>query len=224
MSSTIKPIHIHGHASGPNPWKVAIILEELQIPYEWEMMDMGEIKKPPFEKINPNGRVPVIIDPNTNITLWESGAIIEYLVETYDKANTLTYTTFPEKYHLKQWLHFQMSGQGPYFGQAAWFNVLMPEKVPQAQKRYKDQLVRVFDVLNRALEGKEYLVGDKCTYADLAFVTWDAIVPWIFGDEYKELNIENNYPNFFAWNKRVTARPAVKKVLADRQAAMSAGH
>lgn len=78
-------------------------------------IDMAELHKPPFEKINVNGRVPAIEDPNTGITLWESGAIIEYLQETYDKNNTLNYTSTPEKYLVKQWLHFQVSRFLCYF-------------------------------------------------------------------------------------------------------------
>jgi glutathione S-transferase len=75
-------------------------------------MDFSELKKDPFESLNPNGRVPAIEDPNTGITLWESGAIIEYLLETYDKENKLSYTKSPEKFQQLCWLHFQMSGQG----------------------------------------------------------------------------------------------------------------
>jgi len=217
-----KPITLYAHASGPNPWKVAIVLEELQIPYELKVMDLGDLKKPPFEKINPNGRVPAIEDPNTGITLWESGAIIEYLVETYDTKHTLTFTSFPEKYYVKQYLHFQMSGQGPYFGQAAWFTKFHPERIESATNRYLDQVKRVLYVLNNVLAGKEYLVGDKCTIADLSFVTWDQMVPWIFTDV--ELNIEKDYPNYYAWNERVSKRPAVQKIFKDKQAAMAAGH
>jgi glutathione S-transferase len=110
--STIKPITLYSHASGPNPWKVAIILKELDLPYEEIFMDMADLKKPPYEKLNPNGRVPTIVDPNTDITLWETGAIIEYLIDTYDKEHKLSLDTFPEKYHQKQWLYFQASGQG----------------------------------------------------------------------------------------------------------------
>lgn len=116
-----KPIKLYSHPGGPNPWKVAIILNALNLPYETTFMDFGDLKKQPFESINPNGRVPAIEDPNTGLTLWESGAIIEYLLETYDKGNTLSYTTAKEKWESKCWLHFQMSGQGPYFGQMAWF-------------------------------------------------------------------------------------------------------
>ena len=80
--------------------------------YETKIMDFSELKKDPYEKLNPNGRVPAIEDPNTGINLWESGAIIEYLLETYDKENKLSYTKSPEKFQQSQWLHFQMSGQG----------------------------------------------------------------------------------------------------------------
>lgn len=77
------------------------------------MMEFPDLKKEPYEKINPNGRVPAIEDPNTGMTVWESGAIIEYLVDTYDKSNKLSYgDKTPEKYQCKSWLHFQMSGQG----------------------------------------------------------------------------------------------------------------
>lgn len=136
--TSVKPIHLYSHgmnftvcsplytswwfyqAQGPNPWKVVILLEELGLPFETTYKDMHTVKQPEYEKINPNGRVPAIEDLNTGITLWESAAIMEYLVDTYDKEKKFTYTTFPEKWHVKQWLAFQISGQGPYFGQAAW--------------------------------------------------------------------------------------------------------
>lgn len=184
-------------------------------------MDFADLKKPPFEKINPNGRVPAIEDPNTNITLWESGAIFEYLIDTYDKANQLTYATFPEKYLLKQWLYFQTSGQGPYFGQAMWFTTYHPEKLPSAIARYKEQTLRVVDVLNRALEGRSYLVGDKCTYADLAFLTWDAMIPRIFQEE-GDLQLDKKYPNYGRWIKLCMERKAVRKVFDQRKSVIMA--
>jgi glutathione S-transferase len=187
-------------------------------------MNLADVKKPPFEKINPNGRVPAIHDPNTGITLWESAAIIEYLVDMYDKEHKLTFTAIPEKYYVKQWIAFQISGQGPYFGQAAWFVRLHHEKLPSAIKRYQDQVVRVFYVLNLALEGKEWLVGDKCTVADLMFVTWDVGSPYIFGDEFEGLEIPKKYPAYWAWKQRLLERPAVKKVLAEKAAIMAKSH
>lgn len=98
---------------GPNPWKVVIILNELSLPYESEFPAAHE---EPYISINPNGRFPALEDPNTGITLWESGSIIEYVLDTYDKETTLRYTEWPEKYQQNNWKHFQMSGQGPYFG------------------------------------------------------------------------------------------------------------
>lgn len=82
---------------------------------------------------------------------------------------------------------------------------------------------RVFYVLNKALEGKQWLVGDKCTVADLSFVTWDLMVGFIFGDDAAGLELEKNYPNYFAWNKRLMDRPAVKKIVKEKNEAMAAG-
>jgi hypothetical protein len=84
-------------------WKVVLLLKELNIPYEHKLWDFPDLKKPEYEKLCPNGRTPTIEDPNTGITLWESGAILEYLIEEYDKENKFTYTSSPEKYQLKQW-------------------------------------------------------------------------------------------------------------------------
>lgn len=100
---------------------------------------MTTLKQEPFVKINPNGRVPAIEDPNTGITLWESGAIIEYLIETYDKDHKISSASSPEKFLEKQFLHFQVSGQGPYYGQWAWFKIFHKEQVPSALERYEEQ-------------------------------------------------------------------------------------
>jgi len=81
-------------------------------------MATSELKNPEFVAINPNGKVPAIVDPNTGVTLWESCAIIQYLLENYDNDSTISFKSVPEKYHINQWLFFQASGQGPYFGQA----------------------------------------------------------------------------------------------------------
>lgn len=109
--SDFKPILLYGDSNGrgPNPKKVQILLEELNIPYT--IIDTPDPKTAEYEKINPNGRLPSIIDPNTDITLWESGAIVEYLVDTYDKENKLTVDSLAEKWHLKQYSYFQASGQ-----------------------------------------------------------------------------------------------------------------
>ncbi|EEY18290.1 glutathione S-transferase II [Verticillium alfalfae VaMs.102] len=215
--SSLKPITLYGHA-GPNPWKVVMILEELGVPYETENVDFSAVKQEPYTLLNPNGRVPTVVDPNTNITLWESGAIIEYLIETYDKEERLSISSFPEKHHLRQFLHFQGTGQGPYFGQAVWFAKYHPEDLPSAKERYVEQTVRVLSVLDKLLEAKEYLVGDKCTYADIAFVNWNAAAENVILKPDWDEKVEKKYPNFVAWHRRVTERPIIKDVL-QRQAA-----
>lgn len=106
---------------------MAIILEELHVPYTMKLLETSELKSPNFEAINPNGKVPAIVDPNTQVTLWESGAIIQYLLENYDKDCSISFKSVPEKYQVDQWLFFQASGQGPYFGQAYCEILRVPE-------------------------------------------------------------------------------------------------
>ncbi|KAJ2988560.1 hypothetical protein NUW58_g3907 [Xylaria curta] len=126
MTSSLKPIKAYGKG-GPNPPKVIMILEELGLPYEIVSVQFADVKKPEYTAINPNGRLPAIHDPNTGLTLWESGAIVEYLVETYDKENKISFPKGSnESYLTKQWLYYQTTGQGPYFGQAVWFTRYHP--------------------------------------------------------------------------------------------------
>ncbi|PGH04497.1 glutathione S-transferase [Blastomyces parvus] len=214
---TIKPIIVWLTPSGPNVWKVVTVLHELEVPYVVNSFKFDDVKRPPFININPNGRVPAIQDPNTNLTLWESGAIIQYLEEVYDKDKKLTYDSFHERHLLNQWLYFQVSGQGPYYGQAGWFNVLHEEKIPSAIERYLNQIHRVLGVLNGVLEGKQWLVGDKCTYADLAFMPWNNRLDILFGvpDPLAP------YPNVKAWQHRMEARDSWKKAMEVREKYMN---
>lgn len=217
---SLKPITLYTHATGPNPWKVVMLFNELNLPYESKMLQFPDMKKQPYESVNPNGRVPAIEDPNTGITIWESGAILEYLVETYDKQHIISFQQGTQEYWAaKQWLHFQMSGQGPYFGQAVWFTRFHPEKLESARVRYVNEVRRVSDVLNRYLQGKEYLVGGKYSYVDAAFVPWYGIVPAITGDAF---DLEKDFPNLNAWLNRVKARPAIAKALKEKADAAAA--
>ncbi|KAM0421315.1 hypothetical protein ACHAPT_010845 [Fusarium lateritium] len=214
--ANLKPITIYVHIAGPNPFKVLIVLEELGIPYK--KIVVNNPKEEWYVDINPNGRLPAITDLNNDdFTIWESGAIIEYLVELYDKEGKLTVEDAKGKWLLKQYLHFQMSGQGPYFGQAVWFH-RSPEDIPVAKTRYLEQIVRVFEVLDNILKDKEYLVGDKLTYADLAFVSWDRTVltgPFFGNVLWEKYEVREKYPNFLAWHERVSSRPAVKKAFGE---------
>jgi glutathione S-transferase len=220
MSSDIKPIKVWGQG-GPNPPKIPMILEELGIPYQVIFVPLEDVKKPEYLAINPNGRLPAIQDPNTGITLWESGAIIEYLIERYDTDYRLSFAPgTPESYHAKQWLYFQVSGQGPYYGQAAWFKKFHPEQVPSALERYVNEVNRISGVLERYLAQQKlehggspgsdgpWLVGNKYSYADIAFIPWQLITGMML-DEYNE----DNFPHVKEWLSKMTSRETVKTVL-----------
>lgn len=203
----IKPIVLYGHHAGPNPKKVVMVLEELKVPYESKLLEFPEMKQATYEKINPNGRVPAIQDPNTGITLWESGAIIEYLVAKYDERREISFQPDTlEAFQAKQWLHFQASGQGPYFGQAVWFKIHHKEQLQTAIDRYINEIRRVSGVLDGVLEGRKFLVNDKFSYADIVFVPWFEIIPWATGDA---INLEKDFPNVHAWLNTLKSRPAV---------------
>ncbi|KIP10023.1 hypothetical protein PHLGIDRAFT_115839 [Phlebiopsis gigantea 11061_1 CR5-6] len=214
-----KQITLLTHARGPNGWKVAIVLAELGLTYESVYLDFqkGEHKAPGFTKYNPNGRIPAIIDHrNNDFVLWESDAIIQYLVDKYDTAHRIS-ATGDETYHQLQWLHFQASGQGPYFGQAVWFAYLHAEKIPSAIERYSNETKRVLSVLESVLSKQEWLVGGKLTVADLSFLPWNKSVSKVLFESY---DWAQDYPATAAWHNRLSNLPSVKKVYAE-QAALS---
>jgi glutathione S-transferase len=216
----MQPITLYSHPLGPNPWKVAIVLSILKIPYENIFVDFKDVKLPAITNLNPNGRLPIIVDPNHDITLWESGAIINYLIDNYDVSHKLSYHTFPERFLTQQWLFFQASGQGPYYGQLGWFR-RQSEQQPAAIKRYADEVLRVTSVLESALKDRNWLVGEKCTFADLSFVPWQDMVGLIMGDEVAATDLECDFPNVQAWMQRMKDIPEVKTVLLEKQRAMS---
>ncbi|GKZ69398.1 glutathione S-transferase, nitrogen catabolite repression regulator [Aspergillus niger] len=228
--TNLKPITVWLTPSGPNPWKVIVILEELNIPYKINAFGFEDVKKPPFISINPNGRVPAIQDPNTPnptnpnhpFTLWESGAIIQYLIDLYDPTHILSYPpSTPEKHLLNQYLQFQMSGQGPYYGQCGWFSVLSPQKLPVAITRYQAEVHRILSVLNTILEGRTWLVGEKCTYADLAFLPWNCQLEMLIPkDSEDEGGILDPYPWVKAWHERMEGRESWKRAMVLREKLM----
>jgi glutathione S-transferase len=222
MSPQIKPIKVWGQG-GPNPPKVAFILEELDLPYEIIATPLSDIKKPEYLAINPNGRLPSIHDPNTNLTLWESGAIVEYLIEVYDTKHQFSFAPgTPESYHAKQWLFFQVSGQGPYFGQLGWFLKFHAEQLPSAIERYVNEVNRVVGVLEGwlAKQKQEYgdsdgsdgpwLVGNKYSYADIAFIQWQRVIAMVTAKDQYNLD---NFPHVKEWLGKMTSREAIKIAL-----------
>jgi len=217
-----KQFTLYTHKGGPNGWKVAFVLTELGLTYESIYLDFNknEHKAPEFTKYNPNGRIPAVIDhKNNDFTIWESNAIITYLVEKYDTAHKISAATPEDKIHQLQWLFFQASGQGPYFGQAIWFKVYHEEKIPSAIERYQKETVRVWSVLESILSKQEWLVGGKCSVADIAFITWNLAALGMILTDYTVVDVEKDFPAFYAWHQKLLARPAISSVMALRAAA-----
>ncbi|KAI1275233.1 thioredoxin-like protein [Xylaria sp. FL0933] len=227
-NASLKPIIVWGHTIGPNPLKVRMVLEELGIPHEFKIVEFGEMKQEPFISINPNGRVPAIEDPNTGLTLWESGPIIEYLVDQYDKDHKISYDSFTEKYQIKQWIGFQISGQGPYYGQGVWFAFFHHEKLPSAVERYFKEAERVRSVLDLHLSRRAgekqgqrvankdvWLVGDKITVADLSWFIWEQIIGFASARAGYSIE-EGKYPHYEAWYKKIEERPSAQHAIQSR--------
>lgn len=207
---------------GPNPWKVTMLLHELGLGDSYELIYLnqakGQTKDESHTKYNPNGRVPTLIDhSNNDFVVWESGAILEYLVEKYDTQRKVSFEKLEEKIQAQQYLFFQMSGQGPYFGQAVWFWKYHPERIPSAVTRYVNEIERVLSVMEKALDGKDYLVANKFSYADISFTVWWPVVDWM-STEYSELQgWKERYPNVARWNEAIRERPAIAAALKARE-------
>ncbi|CAG9977787.1 unnamed protein product [Clonostachys byssicola] len=175
---------------------------------------LEEQKAPEFTKLNPNGRIPAIIDhSNNDFVLWESNAIIEYILAKYDTEHKLSYSDFNSQQYLRQWLYFQASGQGPYYGQAVWFIKVQGGKPEECVERYQAETRRVLQVLNGVLAEREWLVGDHISAADVAFLQWNTSADRIIlGPEY----IDKEAPHVRRWMNAMIARPGIKKVLDER--------
>ncbi|THG95280.1 hypothetical protein EW026_g6344 [Hermanssonia centrifuga] len=143
----------------------------------------------------------------------ESDAILLYLVGKYDPEHKVSVTADEQKYQIIQWLFFQASGQGPYFGQAFWFRFQHSEKIPSAIERYQKETIRVLGVLESVLSKDEWLVGGKCTIADLSFIQWNDIVDRAL-EGYENFNFEKDFPAVFAWHSKMKARDAFKTIAA----------
>lgn len=191
-------------AATPNGWKISIALEELGLPYTVKPIAISKLeqKEEWFLKINPNGRIPVIIDhDNGDFRVFESGAILIYLAE---KTGKLLPTDPKARSVVMQWLMFQMSGVGPMMGQANVFFRYAPEKIQYAIDRYQREVRRLFEVLERQLETNTYIAGPDYTIADIA------LFPWVAGYEWSGVSIDG-LTSLKRWLDLVGARPAVVK-------------
>jgi GSH-dependent disulfide-bond oxidoreductase len=187
----------------PNGHKISIALEELGLPYRVHAIDLGakDQKKPEFLAMNPNGRIPVLVDREAgDFAVFESGAILIYLAE---KTGKLLPADAKGRSIALQWLMFQMGGVGPMMGQANVFFRYFPEKIQPAIDRYQNESRRLFEVLNTRLEQAEYLAGEY-SIADIA--TW----PWVRIHDWTGVSVEG-LPHLARWLKAIGDRPAVAR-------------
>jgi GST-like protein len=191
-------------AATPNGWKISIALEEMGLPYTLHHLKLGEKeqKQDWYLEINPNGRIPAIVDrDNGGFAVFESGAILIYLAE---KSGKFLPSEPKARSRVIQWLMFQVSGIGPMMGQANVFFRYAPEKIPYAIDRYQREVRRLFEVLERQLGRHTYLAGDDFTIADIA--TW----PWVGAYGWAGVSDEG-LPHLARWLALVGERPAVQR-------------
>lgn len=187
-------------AATPNGWKASVALEEMGLKYTAHGVNLmkGEQKTPEFLAMNPNGRIPVIVDREEDgHVVFESGAIMIYLAE---KTGMFLPRDAKRKSQVMQWLMFQMGGIGPMMGQANVFHRYLEEKIPVAIARYQNEVRRLFTVLDGHLENKAYLVDDY-SIADMA--NWC----WVRTYEWSGVSIEG-LDNLIRWKNSIEARPA----------------
>jgi GST-like protein len=200
----------------PNGVKVSLALEELGVPYEAHTVKLNETETPEFLSLNPNNKIPAIIDPDgpdgKPFKLWESGAILIYLAE---KHGGLLPKDPAARYETIQWVMFQMGGVGPMFGQYGFFARFAGKDIedPRPRERYQNEARRLLKVLEQRMsDGRDYIMGDEYTIADIA------LFPWIRGAkifyEAEEAFDMASAPNVMAWVDRCVARPASEKGLS----------
>lgn len=190
-------------AATPNGWKASVALEEMGLKYTAHAVNLmkGEQKTPEFLAMNPNGRIPVIVDREADgHVVFESGAIMAYLAE---KTGKFLPTDVKRKSQVMQWVMFQMGGIGPMMGQANVFHRYLEEKIPVAIARYQNEVRRLFTVLDGRLEDHEYLVDDY-SIADMA--NWC----WVRTYEWSGVSIEG-LDNLTRWKNSIEARPAARR-------------
>lgn len=192
--------------STPNGRKVSVMLEECGLPYTVHTVHIGQGEqfKPEFVAINPNSKIPAIVDPQgpdgQPISMMESGAILIYLA---DKVGQFLPVSGRQRYDALQWLMFQMAGVGPMFGQVHHFLRAAPEPVPYAIARYTTETRRLYGVLNQHLAHQEWLTAGY-TIADMA------VYPWVARHEWHQVNLAD-FPHVARWYQQMGARPAVQR-------------
>jgi len=207
MPNQSKPIQLY-YWPTPNGWKISIMLEELDVPYNVNYINIGkgEQFQPDFLEISPNNRIPAIVDPEgpegAPISVFESGAILLYLARKFGRF-------YPQEERrrvaVEEWLAWQLCGLGPMSGQAGYFRNYAAEKVPMAIERYTNEVARLYGVMDRRLEGRDYL-ADIYSIADIA------CIGWVSNYQAYEQKLED-FPSLNRWYRTLRERPAVQKGL-----------
>ncbi len=213
MTDTPNKLQLYSLAT-PNGQKASIMLEELGLDYDVHKIDIsaGDQFTPEFLAINPNNKIPALIDPDgpggKSITLFESGAILIYLAEKYGR---FLPGDAARRYHTIQWLMFQMGGIGPMFGQLGFFHRFAGREIedPRPKTRYVDESKRLLNVLDQQLAGKEWIMGDEYTIADIAIFPWVNILSGFYAAE--AIVGLHNYPEVNRVMQNFLARPAVQR-------------
>jgi len=219
-AQTSKPFLLYT-AGTPNGRKVSILLEELKaqygIDYDVEKIDISKNtqKEPWFIKLNPNGRIPVLVDrQRANFPVFETAAILLYLEQHYDTQLKFSFdpATSPNDYsEMLQWIFFTHGGIGPMQGQANHFVRFAPEDIPYAKKRYLEETKRLYGVLNIRLNGRDWLAGPGRGRYSIADIN---AFPWVNGHTFCGIESMDEWPHVKAWLERQNERPTVKAGIA----------
>lgn len=186
----------------PNGRKVSIMLEELEVPYKVHAINIGEDEQftKDFLRISPNNKIPAIVDHETGVSLMESGAILLYLADKYGKFLPNDVVGRAKAW---EWLMWQMGGFGPMLGQTHHFAQFNPGIAPYAEERFLGETRRLYGVLDKQLEGQEYIIGE---YSIVDMACW----PWASRYEWQRIDLAD-FPNVRAWYQRLANRPAVQR-------------
>ncbi|KUJ17102.1 glutathione S-transferase C-terminal-like protein [Mollisia scopiformis] len=199
---------LYTHHTCPAAFKVAHILSLLHLTYKPIYITITKTtkdqKEPWFLSLNPNGRLPVLIDHHhSNHIIWESASIITYLLTLYDPLFTLHPSSPFLQSEVNSWVALQVSGQGPTIGQAFWFGYWHSEILPSAYNRYVEETKRILGVLEGRLEGREWLVGNKMSVADVGFLAWYEEAFMV------DIEIEREFPRCWGWIGRMKVVPEI---------------
>jgi len=192
-------------APTPNGRKISIMLEELGVPYKVHGFVLSERrqKEPDFRTISPNGKIPAIVDRDTGMAMMESGAIMMYLSEKYGKFMP----EGEERWRCIEWVMWQMGGLGPICGQGHQFLTYNAGKAPYASIRFRQEIDRLYGVLNERLAGREFIVGrDAGEFSIADMICW----PWVARYERHKTDL-HAFPNVLDWYLRLAERPAVQR-------------